>query len=331
MNDIVLTSRGGARMSEAMPNYILNGIYTLSNSYTNGRWPCNVGHSKCKYIMPYFTLQELGLSGGAFEYRCAGGGNGNNSNHPMQGSCSENLSIGNDWYTPTTTIGAVTFDFPNRNYSETCSHTGGCWAHPFMGIVPAPGRGVKANTPSGDTAYKGAGTIMAQDEFLCPPGSQAVMTVTPTLFELGKVLHYNALRKDGQVQFVNPGFQNYGNAAMRSSANILQPGTKLGIMTKGICSLDGTNDCSGANSQLYGWAVAMGTVTQSPDNSEDYIWNVGGIYANTWTATAHTYCYFNPERFNMPNMTVKSRNGINTMTTMSSSWSYHVEPTLDNH
>ena len=48
----------------------------------------------------------------------------------------------------------------------------------------------------------------------------------------------------------------------------------------------------------------MGTVTSVSDsiNQDSYIWNAGGIPANSWSAIAHTYCYFNPARFNMPNM-----------------------------
>ena len=63
----------------------------------------------------------------------------------------------------------------------------------------------------------------------------------------------------------------------------------------------------------------MGTVTPvSTDiNNDGYIWNAGGIPANSWSAIAHTYCYFNPQRFNMPNMRFMKLNddGSSTSTT----------------
>lgn len=59
MNDIKITSRGGARLSEALPNYILKGIYDLNNTYARGPWPClspsassSGSEASCEYELP---------------------------------------------------------------------------------------------------------------------------------------------------------------------------------------------------------------------------------------------------------------------------------------
>ena len=95
----------------------------------------------------------------------------------------------------------------------------------------------------------------------------------------------------------NPGWQNYTNANIAGVTGIMQQATKLGLIVTPVLIED-------SGGQLAGWQIAMGAVTPvSTDiNSDGYIWNAGGIPANSWSAIAHTYCYFNPQRFNMPNM-----------------------------
>ena len=63
---------------------------------------------------------------------------------------------------------------------------------------------------------------------------------------------------------------------------MLQTSTRIGVVAERINSSDDN-----------GWRIAMGTVT--PVGAGDYIWNFGGIPANSWSVTAHTYCYFNPK------------------------------------
>lgn len=50
MHDIKLTTRGGARLSDILPDYVLKGVYNISNDYVEGgtsriKWSCG---SKCK-------------------------------------------------------------------------------------------------------------------------------------------------------------------------------------------------------------------------------------------------------------------------------------------
>ena len=301
MNDIKLTSRGGARLSEALPNYILKGIYELSNSYGSGGWPCRAqtitdGTSKsgiskdsnCTYRVPYYSLKALGLSSGGWEFNC--GANGA-TQHPVRaggGKCA-----GKEGDSTYEDGDYVTFSYYNSSGYQECDSDSFCWAHPFMGLVPAPGRYVQYKLSDGTTER-----LYAQDEGVCPDGYQAVITVTPTVFELGKVSFVNSNKKpsDASVAY-NPGWQNYTNANIADVTGIMQQATKLGLIVTPVL-------IENSGGQLAGWQIAMGTVTPvSTDiNSDGYIWNAGGIPANSWSAIAHTYCYFNPARFNMPNM-----------------------------
>ena len=291
MNDIKITSRGGARLSEALPNYILKGIYELTNSYGSGPWPC--GNGNCDFTMPYYSLNDLGLKSGGWEFNC--GANGATS-HPIVaggGSCTSSSTY-------------VKFSYYKAAYKE-CSDGSFCWAHPYMGAVPAPGRAVSnegAVISSGfSSSTKG---LAAYDEGPCPDGYQAVMTLTPTVFELGKVNMISPDKRPYNATVTyNPGWQNYANSDIANVTGLVQPATKLGLIVQPITS--GTS--------VYGWKIAMGTVTpvSSDINTEGYIWNAGGITANSWSAIAHTYCYFNPDRFTMPNMVING-NMIQTAT-----------------
>ena len=322
MNDIKLTSRGGARLSEALPNYILKGIYELSNSYGSGPWPCSPktsGQTNCRFAVPYYTRKALGLSSGGWEFNCGGTGDGGSGNHPIVNggggcSCSSGSCDGSDGSYSSGKY--VTFDYrngaENSTYTE-CPSGSFCWAHPFMGMVPAPGRWVQYYSKSNPTASRKPEKLYAQDEGVCPDGYQAVITVTPTVFELGKVSFINSNKKpsDASVAY-NPGWQNYTNANIADVTGIMQQATKLGLIVTPVLIKD-------SGGQLAGWQIAMGTVTPvSTDiNSDGYIWNAGGIPANSWSAIAHTYCYFNPQRFNMPNMRFMKLNddGSSTSTT----------------
>lgn len=270
MNDIKITSRGGARLSEALPNYITKGIYELTNSYRAGPWPCTANSpGNCRFRVPYKSPQELGMSVGGWEHNCSG-------THPAFG-CDASTSGS----------GFITVSYYNATYA-TCPANRWCWAHPFLGVVPAPGRSVSTSDLGGGAVE----TMSAYDEGVCPDGYQAVMTLTPTTFELGKVSYVNTAVVAGNVTVAyNPGWSDYSNDNNVRGTGIYQPATKLGIYVKEIKD----------SSKLRGWAVAMGTVTWT-DTTDDYIWNMGGVDTDSWSAYAHTYCYFNPSRFTMPNM-----------------------------
>ena len=165
-----------------------------------------------------------------------------------------------------------------------------------MGKVPAPGRSVKTVT-GGDPII-----LRAADEGVCPDGYQAVLTVTPNSFEMGKVLMQNkdAIEAGSAIVQYNFGYLDFSTQAYRDITSMIQAGTRLGITTEPEIE----------NGQIQGWNIAMGTITPTGGSGDgDYIWNFGGVPTNSWTAVAHTYCYFNPERFTMPNMRIDEVGG----------------------
>lgn len=281
MNDIKVTSRGGARLSEALPNYILKGIYEMTNSYGSGPWPCVAGEEvigSCTWYVPKFTKNDLFLSSDSPEFSCDAFGD----THPIKnggGGCKDDSS------------GYVRFTLYADKYKECPDDN--CWAHPYMGTVPAPGRKVTEITTVGSNV------LAAQDEGVCPDGYQAVMTLTPTAFDVGRVSYINPNYDITSAKVAyNAGWQNFKNESNRRAAGIMQAATRIG--TAVLDDLDGNT--------LKGWKVAMGTVTPY-GNAGAYIWNAGGVSANSMGAIAHTYCYFNPQRFNMPNMRFMNANG----------------------
>lgn len=281
MNDIKVTSRGGARLSEALPNYILKGIYEMTNSYGSGPWPCDDREgveSSCTWSVPEFTKDDLFLSAASPEFSCTVEG----GTHPISnggGRCDDNS-------------GYVTFHLYAGAYTE-CPNDN-CWAHPYMGAVPAPGRRVTNSGEAGMAAREDF--LAADDEGVCPDGYQAVMTLTPTSFDVGRVSYINPNYDITSAKVAyNAGWQDFKNESNRRAAGIMQAATRIGIYTLPIVQ-------SGV---LNGWKIAMGTITPY-GSTGGYIWNAGGVSANSMGAVAHTYCYFNPQRFNMPNMNILS-------------------------
>ena len=328
MNDIKITSRGGARLSEALPNYILKGIYVLSNSYRAGRWPCSAASGDCSFKMPYYTPADLGLTNGGEEFNCDGFTSGT---HPAHSCKCENSGA------PNTNSGGcdastkyVKFDLYNSDkdrYIESDANYR--WAHPFMGKVPAPGKFVKTEIQT-DTGAESTEKLYSSDEGPCPDGYQAVMTVSPNAFEISRLLAVNPIYQKAfgsdtikayYTEFDGSSFTNvaangsnynYGylppdNETNRTATSIIQGGSRVGIVADKY-----VDETSGEE----GWRVAMGTITPTNDNTSGFIWNFGGIPADSWSALAHTYCYFNPDRFEMPNMAVKGTADLPIVTPM---------------
>lgn len=299
MNDIKITSRGGARLSEALPNYILKGIYDLNNTYAKGPWPCSSscgsdasGSSACcTYKLPKKSDE-------GFDFMLS-------SNIPTAGG---NVSDGTDNYT---------VNLYSENYVE-CGTTGtgasatynACLAHPFLGVVPAPGRQVSI----------GSETMGGMDEGVCPDGYVAAMTITPYQFEVGKVNYvktFQPAQSADTLEYI--AYMQWGWNHPRKGG-IFQPATAVGIATEDVT--DG--------GVLKGWKVAMGTIgygfpepgVNEQDNSVEantahWIWNYGGnVVVDSMKAYAQTYCYFNPSRFTMPNMRVVGTGDDRVVTSM---------------
>lgn len=298
MNDIKITSRGGARLSEALPNYILKGIYDLNNTYARGPWPCSSSCGSGSGSEACCTYKLPKKSDEGFDFMLS-------SNIPTAGG---NVSDGTDNYT---------VNLYSENYVE-CGTTGtgasatynACLAHPFLGVVPAPGRQVSV----------GSETMGGMDEGVCPDGYVAAMTITPYQFEVGKVNYvktFQPAQSADTLEYI--AYMQWGWNHPRKGG-IFQPATAVGIATEDVT--DG--------GVLKGWKVAMGTIgygfpepgVNEQDNSVDantahWIWNYGGnVVVDSMKAYAQTYCYFNPSRFTMPNMRVVGTGDDRVVTSM---------------
>lgn len=104
MHDIKLTTRGGARLSDILPDFINKGIYVVNNTYLENT----------KEDLLFYKKSWSDLKG--YEYK----------------STTDNITLG------------------SKN----------AWASPYLGAVPAP---------------------------QCPPGYGRVITLTPSIFEMGQV------------------------------------------------------------------------------------------------------------------------------------------------
>ncbi|MCQ2966511.1 MAG: shufflon system plasmid conjugative transfer pilus tip adhesin PilV [Alphaproteobacteria bacterium] len=297
MNDIRLTSRGGARLSEILPNYIIKGIYELSNTYYKGPWPCVSetfsdpypadGSAHCTFSLKNPT----DLPNMEKPYSC----DDFSASDRSSGVC----SMDGD---------KMTINLYNGKYLECSGDDCDRIAHPFLGVVPAPGRGI---TPDSDGYIDGMGTMTGYDEGPCPDGYTPNIIFTPARFEVGKVLH--AISRYDYTEPMMVGGEEVGEEAWiaknydknrwnrndtgidgdyaSSTEGLFQPGTQMEYATKAIKKSDGT---------ILGWQVAMGTYSQVGD---DFVWNYGATTrVGDMFGYATTYCTFNPQRYRMPNM-----------------------------
>lgn len=297
MNDIKITSRGGARLSEALPNYILKGIYDLNNTYSSGPWPCSSTCSDsstdslcCKYDLPkeaekgfkYYPLNDVPTEGG-------------------------NVTNSSDKYIVNLYSGNYTeCGCSSSNSDGSCSSYKACLAHPFLGVVPAPGRQVSI----------GNETMGGMDEGVCPDGYVAAMTITPYQFEVGKVNYvetYQPAQSEDTGEYVAYMQWNWSHPR---AGGVFQPATAVGVAVADVIE----------GGMLKGWKVAMGTIgygfpevgaKASDAGTAYYMWNYGGnVLVDSMKAYAQTYCYFNPSRFTMPNMRVIESGGQSVISSM---------------
>lgn len=316
MNDIKITSRGGARLSEALPNYILKGIYELSNTYARGPWPCASsctsitdaqlaqGYACCTYSLPRIFVKDTSAKQDHVLYYPA-------DDIPTSG--------GNvDPATPSASTTEYKINLYAGTYTD-CPNDGNCLAHPFMGVVPAPGRQASTSGLGGGAAE----TMAAWDEGVCPDGYVAAMTVTPSQFDVGKVSYVNTyvpIQSNDTGEYLAYISWNQGHPSI---GGVFQPATSVGIAIKDITDTAGNLQGWGVAMGTVGWGFVDGDVDNTAGSTKTYdaywMWNYGAnIQAGMMKAYAQTYCYFNPKRFNMPNMKVIQSSGGNVITPMNS-------------
>ena len=194
----------------------------------------------------------------------------------------------------------------SSNSDGSCSSYKACLAHPFLGVVPAPGRQVSI----------GGETMGGMDEGVCPDGYVAAMTITPYQFEVGKVNYvetYQPAQSADTGEYVAYMQWNWSHPR---AGGVFQPATAVGVAVADVIE----------GGMLKGWKVAMGTIgygfpevgaKASDAGTAYYMWNYGGnVLVDSMKAYAQTYCYFNPSRFTMPNMRVITTDGQSVISSM---------------
>lgn len=300
MNDIKLTSRGGAHLADILPNYINKGIYVLSNTYAYGGWPCD--EHTCKYDIPKAVKTTGGaLTEGAWEVYCGNGSDGGMQTYLKGGATCE------DHDDATTNKHYISVNYFSGNVNDgykTCPTNAACLTHPFLGAVPAPGHTLTIQENEKNVSISGL------DEGPCPDGYVPVMTVTPTAIEVGKVNYIDMRVSTGGAEDDSYVYYNLENITFSSNrASIYQPATSVSTSVIAVDS-NGIEIPKGATDEVYGWKVALGTVSTT---STGYNWNQGGVWQDSMKAVAHTYCYFNPTRFQFPNMVYDSNGMLHAM------------------
>ncbi|MCQ2914132.1 MAG: shufflon system plasmid conjugative transfer pilus tip adhesin PilV [Alphaproteobacteria bacterium] len=279
MNDIRITSRGSARLSQILPNYITKGIYILDNSYIKGSWPCDACITG-QVMTSEITSNCSGNGGVEMSCDLRVAGTGYQCSDLDYSGCSNNLDS-------TGSYEVLEFSLSNSSYQ---SGTG--WAHPYMGAVPKPGKTITG---------KDGTTISAEDEGNCPQGYLPVMMMTPYSFELGGLsqVKTSVSVSEDSGDYVGEGLSNW-NEAFFDADNIVQGGTQLLMAI-----LEHNGDDKG-----YGWDIAMGAAYHN-EADDKYYWNGGAYFApGVFGMFITTFCYFNPSRFYFPN--VKFKHGVLT-------------------
>ena len=319
MNDIKLSSRGGARLSDILPDYINKGIYVVDNTYSDEAVTKFVKGISSLPVSPTDKKTNFPIivsTGNGFEYKNVNG----------------------------TTKDIATFDNDN-----SCASRGpGCQASPWLGFVPTP-----LCPPHYDMAitlnpfrWKMAEVYAVTKDFKTDTNWKDATNVGDA---------YNNLKNNIQGENFMQNFNNYTNPAdaQIGTLHVKTPGEGETDETKEIyaneageggrvtnyqintwlntalttayegCNMDSedSNDIASCNNNptnFMGWHTIMGFMYHGTDYSDflgkviygrykdDYnedgaygvnpngiYWNVFPVYAGELAGFATTYCVFN--------------------------------------
>lgn len=287
MHDIKLTTRGGARLSDVLPDFINKGIYVVSNTYQEkpndklsfSNWPKFCPDHKMNATGGRMTIYDLQFN---------------------RDSCSKDDS---------------------GYYDQIKSITlGKTWASPFLGVVPAPqcppgyGRVITLNPASFDVGLAGQ-LKQATGEtryYVAPIASMKASDVADSInketeFVQAKVqgvkdasMRINETSAGGTVNgavdvsdLKNINTNEYVLSANGSKLKplVIQQSTHLKSQIQPIKSSSG---------YVRGWATIMGFLYYNgyyqafgAPNDNKYSWNIFPVLPDTIEGYATVYCYFN--------------------------------------
>lgn len=285
MHDIKLTTRGGARLSDVLPDFINKGIYVVSNTYQEkpndnlsfSNWPKFCPNHKMNATGGRMTIYDLQFN---------------------RDSCSKDDS-----------------GYYNQIKSITIGKT---WASPFLGVVPAPqcppgyARVITLNPASFDVGLAG--------QLKQATGETRYYVAPITSMEASDVA--DSVNKE--TEFVQATVQGVDHASMKiegTSAGATVNGVVDVSDLKNINTNEYVLSAKGsklkplviqqsthlksqiqpikAGSYVRGWATIMGflyynkyyTAFGAPDNNK-YSWNIFPVLPDTIEGYATVYCYF---------------------------------------
>lgn len=277
MKDIKLASRGGARLSEILPDFINKGIFVLDNTYKQYWMNTNTNIVTGNGVNPPAASQA---SYGKIDVD----GNG------IKGEAADKLDLDNDGTLDETWLlnwsnnvdkaeddvcGAAgnqpckpPINFPKmyESYAEECETDKFlCQTSPWMGFIPSP---------------------------VCPENYSAIVTMSPVRWRSSRVysqgIDANTL---GDSLEISPDADKQGT---------FQTNTWTALTVEAYCEDDtgATVSCSAIDTDdvFYGWSGMMGFLypfDHDGDGVQDQIaWNAWPVNNKELSAIANIYCLF---------------------------------------
>ncbi|NCB49610.1 MAG: hypothetical protein EOM53_02890 [Alphaproteobacteria bacterium] len=304
MNDIRLTSRGGARLSQILPNYISKGMYYLTNSYYKGSWPCTTGTCP-NYPFPLYDNTYTIVSGTYSNYpdntvpdtcatkACVSHPYMGRVPAPGQGTASSEGKCP-PGYAPLITLLPTAFEMSKISHLMIpTSHT-----HDLQidlvtdsqgNVIGATGSTTNPRTSSGESV------LLRYD------GDKLVPYDPTTTAEDTTQIGYNLI--DSNRTFANNKGTGESIAIQETSSQTgaLINSKMIGQTDNWLVTLLKPYESLGVTQY---WDVAMGLISRVySGTSASYVWNPQGVAPNTMTLFAQTYCVFDPSAFNFQNST----------------------------
>ncbi len=272
MHDIKLTTRGGARLSDILPDFINKGIYTVNNTYKEG---------------VNFNNLTLKIENGRIT--------------PTQAQELTSLNYGSDWASPF--MGIVPAPLCPPGYASVITLTPSSFQIGQAGELLKNGNDYYIQE-SGNLNEHGARAISSNKDNILTAEMKEGHTVTVDIHNPQAVtqntIYYLGISAD----------ENTTSAEILDSPKPLyfQPSTWL---KNKVIAYTKNGPYSGNNSDNFvGWAAIMGFIypqttygnlinelqdrqgVQASGNNESFYWNVFPVRALSMEAYATVYCYF---------------------------------------
>ncbi len=269
MKDIKLASRGGARLSEILPDFINKGIFVLDNTYKQYWHGTNTtaytGGSPDSDSYGRADVNGDGFINGSDQVDTDG------DNIPDADAWLLNWSGSNCGSTGSSDCKPPVDFASNKLYvssAEECeSDTFACQTSPWMGFIPAP---------------------------ICPTNYAAIVTMSPVRWRSGRSYAQGVDSTTlGDSLEISPD---------RDKAATFQTNTWTALTVEAYCedNAGGSKSCASMTNTdiFFGWSGMMGFLypfddDDPPDGVADQIaWNVWPVNNKELSAIANIYCLF---------------------------------------